>query len=153
MFNFHPSPFSPSVSQLSKEVAGMNMNFPLQVITHHSWPFTKETLHFITWQTRLHYMHKYLLSIFMLLLLPLLAQDSMRGMNPSTLQSMFQANHMGKAGLYDSQGGKMKKKQPMMLHSDPSILGKWRPFLNSTNEGKVNTIYLKHVVWRNTFSC
>lgn len=54
----------------------------------------------------------------------LLAQDSMRGMNPSTLQSMFQANHMGKAGLYDSQGGKMKKKQPMMLHSDPSILGK-----------------------------
>uniref|UniRef100_A0A8D0ACA9 GRB10 interacting GYF protein 1 n=1 Tax=Sander lucioperca TaxID=283035 RepID=A0A8D0ACA9_SANLU len=39
------------------------------------------------------------------------------------LQSMFQANHMGKAGLYDNQGGKMKKKQPMMLHSDPSILG------------------------------
>lgn len=50
-------------------------------------------------------------------------QDSMRGMNPSTLQSMFQANHMGKAGLYDNQGGKMKKKQPLMLHSDPSILG------------------------------
>ncbi|XP_077963509.1 GRB10-interacting GYF protein 1 isoform X13 [Gasterosteus aculeatus] len=50
-------------------------------------------------------------------------QDSMRGMNPSTLQSMFQANHMGKSGLYDIQGGKMKKKQPMMLHSDPSILG------------------------------
>uniref|UniRef100_A0A671UTZ0 GRB10 interacting GYF protein 1 n=1 Tax=Sparus aurata TaxID=8175 RepID=A0A671UTZ0_SPAAU len=45
------------------------------------------------------------------------------GMNPSALQSMFQANHMGKAGLYDNQGGKMKKKQPMMLHSDPSILG------------------------------
>ncbi|XP_040037451.2 GRB10-interacting GYF protein 1 isoform X11 [Gasterosteus aculeatus] len=65
--------------QLSKEVAGLNMNFPLQ--------------------------------------------DSMRGMNPSTLQSMFQANHMGKSGLYDIQGGKMKKKQPMMLHSDPSILG------------------------------
>ncbi|CAF91982.1 unnamed protein product, partial [Tetraodon nigroviridis] len=65
--------------QLSKEVAGLNMNFPLQ--------------------------------------------DSMRGMNPSTLQSMFQANHMGKAGLYDNQGGKMKKKQPLMLHSDPSILG------------------------------
>uniref|UniRef100_A0A671UU49 GRB10 interacting GYF protein 1 n=1 Tax=Sparus aurata TaxID=8175 RepID=A0A671UU49_SPAAU len=41
------------------------------------------------------------------------------------LQSMFQANHMGKAGLYDNQGGKMKKKQPMMLHSDPSILGTW----------------------------
>ncbi|XP_063326276.1 GRB10-interacting GYF protein 1 isoform X2 [Pelmatolapia mariae] len=65
--------------QLSKEVAGLNMNFPLQ--------------------------------------------DSMRGMNPNTLQSMFQSNHMGKAGLYDNQGGKMKKKQPMMLHSDPSILG------------------------------
>ncbi|KAK0150158.1 GRB10-interacting GYF protein 1 [Merluccius polli] len=60
--------------QLSKEVAGLNMNFPLQ--------------------------------------------DSMRGM-----QSMFQNTHMGKAGLYDNQGGKMKKKQPMMLHSDPSILG------------------------------
>ncbi|KAM9718173.1 GRB10-interacting GYF protein 1 isoform 2-T2 [Menidia menidia] len=65
--------------QLSKEVGGLNMNFPLQ--------------------------------------------DSMRGMNPSALQSMFQANHMSKAGLYDNQGGKMKKKQPMMLHSDPSILG------------------------------
>uniref|UniRef100_UPI003A5C4C23 GRB10-interacting GYF protein 1 n=1 Tax=Centroberyx affinis TaxID=166261 RepID=UPI003A5C4C23 len=65
--------------QLSKEVASLNMNFPLQ--------------------------------------------DSMRSMNPSTLQSMFQAAHMGKAGLYDNQGGKMKKKQPMMLHSDPSILG------------------------------
>ncbi|XP_036968214.1 GRB10-interacting GYF protein 1 isoform X2 [Acanthopagrus latus] len=65
--------------QLSKDVSGLNMNFPLQ--------------------------------------------DSMRGMNPSALQSMFQANHMGKAGLYDNQGGKMKKKQPMMLHSDPSILG------------------------------
>lgn len=38
---------------------------------------------------------------------------------------MFQANHMGKAGLYDNQAGKMKKKQPMMLHSDPSILGTW----------------------------
>ncbi|XP_034021004.1 GRB10-interacting GYF protein 1 isoform X2 [Thalassophryne amazonica] len=65
--------------QLSKEVAGLNMNFPLQ--------------------------------------------DSMRGMNPNTLQSMFQASHLSKAGLYDNQGGKMKKKQPMMLHSDPSILG------------------------------
>ncbi|XP_024909899.1 GRB10-interacting GYF protein 1 isoform X2 [Cynoglossus semilaevis] len=65
--------------QLSKEVAGLNMNFPLQ--------------------------------------------DSMRSMNPSTLQSMFQANHMGKTSLYDNQGGKLKKKQPMMLHSDPSILG------------------------------
>ncbi|KAM3857705.1 GRB10-interacting GYF protein 1 [Diretmus argenteus] len=65
--------------QLSKEVAGLNMNFPLQ--------------------------------------------DSMRGMNPSALQSMFQSAHMGKAGLYDNQSGKMKKKQPMMLHSDPSILG------------------------------
>uniref|UniRef100_A0A8C5HMJ3 GYF domain-containing protein n=1 Tax=Gouania willdenowi TaxID=441366 RepID=A0A8C5HMJ3_GOUWI len=50
-------------------------------------------------------------------------QDSMRGMNPNSLQSMFQSNHMSKAGLYDNQGGKMKKKAPMMLHSDPSILG------------------------------
>lgn len=65
--------------QLTKEVTGLNMNFPVQ--------------------------------------------DSMRGMNPNTLQSMFQANHMGKGGLYDNQGSKMKKKQPLMLHSDPSILG------------------------------
>lgn len=47
-------------------------------------------------------------------------QDSMRGI---ALQSMFQAAQMGKAGVYDPQGGKMKKKQPVMLHSDPSILG------------------------------
>ncbi|XP_036404671.1 GRB10-interacting GYF protein 1 [Megalops cyprinoides] len=65
--------------QLSKEVAGLTMNFPLQ--------------------------------------------DSMRGVNPNTLQSVFQAAHAGKGGVYDPQGGKMKKKPPMMLHSDPSILG------------------------------
>ncbi|XP_072514379.1 GRB10-interacting GYF protein 1 isoform X3 [Salminus brasiliensis] len=54
--------------QLSKEVAGLNMNFPLQ--------------------------------------------------------SMFQAAHVSKSSsMYDSQGGKMKKKPSMMLHSDPSILG------------------------------
>ncbi|KAK7909380.1 hypothetical protein WMY93_014064 [Mugilogobius chulae] len=73
--------------QLSKEVAGLNMNFPLQ--------------------------------------------DSMRGMNPNALQSMFQANHMGKAGLYENQGGKMKKKQPLMLHSDPSILATGYSFHNA----------------------
>uniref|UniRef100_A0A3B3R783 GRB10 interacting GYF protein 1 n=1 Tax=Paramormyrops kingsleyae TaxID=1676925 RepID=A0A3B3R783_9TELE len=39
------------------------------------------------------------------------------------IQSMFQAAHMGKGGVYDGQGSKMKKKQSMMLHSDPSILG------------------------------
>ncbi|CAB1345326.1 unnamed protein product [Coregonus sp. 'balchen'] len=49
--------------------------------------------------------------------------DSMRGVSPSTLQSMFQAAQMGKGGLYDTQGGMKKKKQPVMLHSDPSILG------------------------------
>ncbi|KAM6949176.1 LOW QUALITY PROTEIN: GRB10-interacting GYF protein 1 [Aplochiton taeniatus] len=66
--------------QLSKEMAGLNMNFPLQ--------------------------------------------DSMRGVNPSALQSMFQAAQMSKAaGLYDNQAGKMKKKAPAMLHPDPSILG------------------------------
>uniref|UniRef100_A0A8C8CFY0 GYF domain-containing protein n=1 Tax=Oncorhynchus tshawytscha TaxID=74940 RepID=A0A8C8CFY0_ONCTS len=37
--------------------------------------------------------------------------------------SMFQAAQMGKGGMYDSQAAKMKKKQTMMLHSDPSILG------------------------------
>ncbi|XP_051540014.1 GRB10-interacting GYF protein 1-like isoform X2 [Myxocyprinus asiaticus] len=40
------------------------------------------------------------------------------------LQSMFQAAHMSKgSSLYDTQGGKAKKKPSMMLHSDPSILG------------------------------
>ncbi|KAJ8246840.1 hypothetical protein GJAV_G00255970 [Gymnothorax javanicus] len=62
--------------QLSKEIAGLTMNFPLQ--------------------------------------------DSMRGMNPSALQSVF---HAGKGGVYDAQAGKLKKKPPVMLHSDPSILG------------------------------
>lgn len=47
----------------------------------------------------------------------------MRGMNPATLQSMFQAVHSGKGGMGYDQAGKLKKKQPMMLHSDPSILG------------------------------
>uniref|UniRef100_A0A4W5K999 GRB10 interacting GYF protein 1 n=1 Tax=Hucho hucho TaxID=62062 RepID=A0A4W5K999_9TELE len=50
-------------------------------------------------------------------------QDSMRGVNPSALQSMFQAAHMAKGGMYDAQGGMKKKKQPVMLQSDPSILG------------------------------
>ncbi|XP_023685025.1 GRB10-interacting GYF protein 1-like isoform X3 [Paramormyrops kingsleyae] len=65
--------------QLSKELAGLAINFPLQ--------------------------------------------DSMRGVSSSALQSMFQSAHVGKGGLYDSQGAKMRKKQPVMLHSDPSILG------------------------------
>uniref|UniRef100_A0A8C7ITF0 GRB10 interacting GYF protein 1 n=1 Tax=Oncorhynchus kisutch TaxID=8019 RepID=A0A8C7ITF0_ONCKI len=43
---------------------------------------------------------------------------------PSTLQSMFQAAQMGKGGLYDTQGAMKKKKQPVVLHSDPSILGR-----------------------------
>ncbi|XP_038820972.1 GRB10-interacting GYF protein 1-like [Salvelinus namaycush] len=42
--------------------------------------------------------------------------------NNFPLQSMFQAAQMGKGGMYDSQAAKMKK-QTMMLHSDPSILG------------------------------
>lgn len=48
----------------------------------------------------------------------------MRGVSPSTLQSMFQAAQMGKGGLYDTQGAMKKKKQPVVLHSDPSILGR-----------------------------
>ncbi|XP_055799152.1 GRB10-interacting GYF protein 1-like isoform X3 [Salvelinus fontinalis] len=44
-------------------------------------------------------------------------------MNNFPIQSMFQAAQMGKGGMYDSQAAKMKKKQTMMLHSDPSILG------------------------------
>ncbi|KAG5261309.1 hypothetical protein AALO_G00302450 [Alosa alosa] len=50
-------------------------------------------------------------------------QDSMRGVTPSALQSMFQAAHAGKGGMAYDQAAKLKKKQPMMLHSDPSILG------------------------------
>ncbi|XP_064181697.1 GRB10-interacting GYF protein 1 isoform X1 [Anguilla rostrata] len=50
-------------------------------------------------------------------------QDSSRGVNPSSLQTVFQAAHAGKGGVYDTQAGKLKKKPPMMLHSDPSILG------------------------------
>uniref|UniRef100_A0A8C7J446 GRB10 interacting GYF protein 1 n=1 Tax=Oncorhynchus kisutch TaxID=8019 RepID=A0A8C7J446_ONCKI len=45
-------------------------------------------------------------------------------LSPSTLQSMFQAAQMGKGGLYDTQGAMKKKKQPVVLHSDPSILGR-----------------------------
>uniref|UniRef100_A0A671N4L5 PERQ amino acid-rich with GYF domain-containing protein 1-like n=1 Tax=Sinocyclocheilus anshuiensis TaxID=1608454 RepID=A0A671N4L5_9TELE len=39
------------------------------------------------------------------------------------LQSMFQAVHSGKGGVVYDQAAKLKKKQPTMLHSDPSILG------------------------------
>ncbi|KAK7120440.1 hypothetical protein R3I94_020438 [Phoxinus phoxinus] len=40
------------------------------------------------------------------------------------LQSMFQAAHMSKgSSVFDTQGGKAKKKPSMMLHTDPSILG------------------------------
>ncbi|XP_077098932.1 GRB10-interacting GYF protein 1 isoform X3 [Siphateles boraxobius] len=40
------------------------------------------------------------------------------------LQSMFQAAHTSKgSSVFDTQGGKAKKKPSMMLHTDPSILG------------------------------
>lgn len=40
------------------------------------------------------------------------------------LQSVFQTSHVSKSGsVYDGQGGKMKKKPSVTLHSDPSILG------------------------------
>uniref|UniRef100_A0A673W696 GRB10 interacting GYF protein 1 n=1 Tax=Salmo trutta TaxID=8032 RepID=A0A673W696_SALTR len=45
-------------------------------------------------------------------------------MNNFPLPSMFQAAQMGKGGLYDTQGAMKKKKQPVVLHSDPSILGR-----------------------------
>lgn len=88
----------------------MNMNFPLQV----NADANALVLYLHTTHIKMRRDSNFLS----------ICQDSMRGMNPSTLQSMFQANHMGKASLYDNQGGKMKKKQPMMLHPDPSILGK-----------------------------
>uniref|UniRef100_A0A673GSF9 PERQ amino acid-rich with GYF domain-containing protein 1-like n=1 Tax=Sinocyclocheilus rhinocerous TaxID=307959 RepID=A0A673GSF9_9TELE len=44
-------------------------------------------------------------------------------MNNFPLQTMFQAVHSGKGGVVYDQAAKLKKKQPMMLHSDPSILG------------------------------
>uniref|UniRef100_A0A8C2GDN4 GRB10 interacting GYF protein 1a n=1 Tax=Cyprinus carpio TaxID=7962 RepID=A0A8C2GDN4_CYPCA len=49
--------------------------------------------------------------------------DTVRGMNTSALQSMFQAVHSGKGGVVYDQAAKLKKKQSTMLHSDPSILG------------------------------
>ncbi|KAK1153527.1 GRB10-interacting GYF protein 1-like [Acipenser oxyrinchus oxyrinchus] len=67
--------------QLSKEMAGLTMNFPLQ--------------------------------------------DAMRGLNPSSLQAVFQSNHCSsKQAVYESEpSSKMKKQQHLGLHSDPSILG------------------------------
>ncbi|XP_041094356.1 GRB10-interacting GYF protein 1-like [Polyodon spathula] len=67
--------------QLSKEVAGLTMNFPLQ--------------------------------------------DAMRGLNPSSLQAVFQSSHCSfKQAVYESDpSSKMKKQQHLGLHSDPSILG------------------------------
>uniref|UniRef100_A0A673N411 PERQ amino acid-rich with GYF domain-containing protein 1-like n=1 Tax=Sinocyclocheilus rhinocerous TaxID=307959 RepID=A0A673N411_9TELE len=44
-------------------------------------------------------------------------------MNNFPLQSMFQAVHSGKGGVVYDHAAKLKKKQPTMLHSDPSILG------------------------------
>uniref|UniRef100_A0A3P8ZAK4 GYF domain-containing protein n=1 Tax=Esox lucius TaxID=8010 RepID=A0A3P8ZAK4_ESOLU len=52
-------------------------------------------------------------------------------MNNFPLQSMFQAAQMSKGGMYDSQGSMKKKKQPVMLHSDPSILGRTGPCLHN----------------------
>ncbi|MGH0186446.1 UNVERIFIED_CONTAM: hypothetical protein FKN15_021595 [Acipenser sinensis] len=71
--------------QLSKEMAGLTMNFPLQ--------------------------------------------DAMRGLNPSSLQAVFQSNHCSsKQAVYESEpSSKMKKKQHLGLHSDPSILGEDSP--------------------------
>ncbi|MBN3279403.1 GGYF2 protein, partial [Polyodon spathula] len=71
--------------QLSKEVAGLTMNFPLQ--------------------------------------------DAMRGLNPSSLQAVFQSSHCSfKQAVYESDpSSKMKKQQHLGLHSDPSILGEEPP--------------------------
>uniref|UniRef100_A0A671PDZ9 PERQ amino acid-rich with GYF domain-containing protein 1-like n=1 Tax=Sinocyclocheilus anshuiensis TaxID=1608454 RepID=A0A671PDZ9_9TELE len=44
-------------------------------------------------------------------------------MNNFPLQTIFQTVHSGKGGVVYDQAAKLKKKQPMMLHSDPSILG------------------------------
>ncbi|XP_028811511.1 GRB10-interacting GYF protein 1 isoform X2 [Denticeps clupeoides] len=67
-------------------------------------------------------------------------QDSMRGMNSSTLQSMFQAAHASKAGMGYDQGRKLKKKPAMMLHSDPSILG--YSFHNASERLSLNELEL-----------
>lgn len=61
-------------------------------------------------------------------------------MNPSTLQSMFQAVHSGKSGVVYDQAAKLKKKQPMMLHSDPSILGTPYLFI-SLSDSRTNDSY------------
>ncbi|XP_062869751.1 GRB10-interacting GYF protein 1 isoform X2 [Trichomycterus rosablanca] len=67
----------------------------------------------------------------------------MAGLNMNfPLQSMFQTGHMNKGGsMYDNQGGKMKKKPSMMLHTDPSILG--YSFLGSSERmmlGEMETV-------------
>nr|XP_033780254.1 GRB10-interacting GYF protein 1 isoform X2 [Geotrypetes seraphini] len=50
-------------------------------------------------------------------------QQEASWISPSSLQSMFQANHTSKQPLFDgSQVGKVKKR-PVVLHADPSILG------------------------------
>ncbi|TRY57598.1 hypothetical protein DNTS_032181 [Danionella cerebrum] len=60
-------------------------------------------------------------------------QDTVRGMNHSALQSMFQAVHSGKGSLVYDQAAKLKKKQPVMLHSDPSILERGKHRHNSSS--------------------
>uniref|UniRef100_A0A3B4DVW9 GYF domain-containing protein n=1 Tax=Pygocentrus nattereri TaxID=42514 RepID=A0A3B4DVW9_PYGNA len=54
-------------------------------------------------------------------------------MNSFPLQSMFQSVHSGKGGMGYDQAGKLKKKQPMILHSDPSILGTRSHSLSHSN--------------------
>uniref|UniRef100_A0A4W3GZP9 PERQ amino acid-rich with GYF domain-containing protein 2-like n=1 Tax=Callorhinchus milii TaxID=7868 RepID=A0A4W3GZP9_CALMI len=53
------------------------------------------------------------------------AQDSIWGISPNSLQSLFQANHnsVAQSSYESSQAGKKKKKQKM-VRADPSILGK-----------------------------
>lgn len=69
-----------------------------------------------------------LLHLLCNLLCCLISQDSVWGMNHSTLHSVFQTNQSNnqQSNFEAVQSGKKKKKQKM-VRADPSLLGEYRP--------------------------
>ncbi|XP_069502093.1 GRB10-interacting GYF protein 1 isoform X2 [Ambystoma mexicanum] len=64
-------------------------------------------------------------------------QQESSWLSPSSLQSMFQANHNPKQPSFDSSQASKMKKRPVMLHADPSILGY---SLHSSTGGEMETV-------------
>lgn len=64
-------------------------------------------------------------------------QQESSWLSPSSLQSMFQANHSSKQPSFDSSQASKMKKRPVMLHADPSILGY---SLHSSSGGEMETV-------------